>query len=235
MTYGRIGPRRHELLKVLKVPDVPVSSKALGDVLDRMSDPANENVPHPSQQLLALIRSQNQRKETVFGRTALKYLEPQIPETNAWGRPMPIKRVRNIKRRWYVEVLDRVMPPLPENEWDILRKMVVGETPFQGSVVRRGSSQEDEVGLEAFRTDKGQLSRPHELSPRYMRRLWAKIFQQCPLMKRNEKRPLGWDVVWPELKRDTAVGLDGATEPLDNGMFDGVDERGKIQVAAGFG
>ena len=230
MTYGRIGPRRHELLKELKVTDNPVSIGALEDALQQRSDPANQHVPHPSQQLLALLKSQAQCKEIAFLRTPMKQIEPQIPEVNAWGRPTPMKRIRNIKKRWYAEALHRVMPPLPQVEWEMLRQMASGETPFNGPVSRRGPSGEQDVGLESYKSE-GKMTRPHDLHPRYMRRLWTKIFQQCPLMERNPNRPSGWHIIWPDLKRKIAIGLDLGVGD-NNDIFDGVDEDGRVRVSS---
>lgn len=229
MTYGRTGPRRHELLQDLKAPDSPASTNALQNALQQRTEPANQQVPHPSQKLLALLKSQLQQKETVFMRTPVKRFEPQIPKTNAWGRPTPIKRVRNIKRRWYAETLDRIMPPLPEVEWNMLRRLTIGETPFPRPVPRRGPSGEQGVGLESYKSE-GSMTRPHDINARYMRRLWAKIYQQCPNMQKDPNKSSGWRITWPELKRGTAIGLN-MDAYASTGLFDGVDEGGKVRVS----
>ena len=153
---------------------------------------------------------------------------PKIPERNAWGRPMPIKRVRNFKRRWYAAVLSRVMPPLPEAEWEMLRKMALGEIYFYRPIARRGPSRERGIGLETYNSG-NQVCRPHDLHSRYMRRLWTNIFQQCPLMRRDPSRPSGWHIVWPDVKRAIEIGLDPIV--YDNNCFDGVDENGKLRAS----
>lgn len=222
MSYGRIGTRRYELLKRYKIPDVPVDSKALEEFLQ----PSNQDVPHPSQQLMALIKAHSVRKFELHSRPPIKHTRPQIPETNTWGRPMPMRRVRNIKRRWYADSLSKIMPPLPQNDWEHLRKLATGEAAWHGSIPRRGPSEEDGVGLAQFRSPTGAMSRPHEITPRYMRRLWTRIFTQCPLMKENTSKSSGWEVIWGESQKKEEVTL-GLKANWRNTMFEGVDENGR--------
>lgn len=225
MTYGRIGKRRHQLLKDLKIPDIPVDAAAI----EKLSDPRSHGVPQPSQQLLALIRSQARRKLSHFSRSNRPTLAPQIPEKNNWGRAMPVKRVRNIKRRWYAQSLDRIMPPLPETEWKRLRMLATGEITWEGHVPRRGSIGKENYTKGIVR-GQGYTSTPHDLTQRYMRRLWAKIFMQCPLMKTDPIVKTGWEVKWGDVK----AGKDFALLSKDQGpgaalaMFEGVDESGKL-------
>lgn len=225
MTYGRLGKRRHQLLKNLKIPDIPVDQVAI----EKLSDPRSQGVPQPSQQLLALIKSQARRKRSHFSRSKAPTLAPRIPETNSWGRPMPVKRVRNIKRGWYAQALDRIMPPLPEMEWERIRKLASGEVPWEGNVPRRG-----QLGIEGYTKGlvrgQGFLSTPHEVTPRYMRRLWVKIFAQCPLMRPSSVVRTGWEVKWG----DVTSARDMVLKHRDRGdgggfaMFEGVDESGKL-------
>jgi len=231
MTYGRTGKRRHELLKTLKIPDVPTDQA----VIEKMSHPASQGLPHPSRQLQALVMSQARRALTFFSRSNRPTLEPKIPEKNAWGRPMPIKRARNIKRRWYSETIDRVMPPLSETEWNQLQGLASGLTRWEGPVARRGRVKEDDYKHETVRgTIHGGssfLSSPHELTARYMRRLWTKIFAQCPLMKPDESRKMGWDIRWGDLQRINDLTLQSGHQG-SVAMFEGVDEKGRVLPGA---
>ena len=232
MTYGRVGKRRHQLLKGLKIPDVPVDQA----VIEKLSDPGNQAVPHPSEQLLALIKVHARRRLTHFSRSNTPRPKLEIPEQNSWGRPMPIKRVRNFKRRWYAETLDRIMPPLPEAEWDSLRMRASGQSPWEGPVARRkwagGPDDEGQTHLvgEKVKGDlKGQCSNPHHITSRYMRRLWAKIAVQCPLMKANAAKKSGWEVLWGDVQgHDKTYFVLGPRDGGDYDMFGGVDESGKV-------
>ena len=231
MTYGRVGKRRHELLYKLKIPDTPVDQAAI----ERLSEPGNQAVPHPSEQLMVLVESHAKRRLSQFSRSSRPHVKPEIPERNIWGRPMPIKRVRNFKRRWYAETLDRIMPPLPEAEWEELHMRASGQWPWEGPVTRRkwvGSpddkGQSHVVGERVKSISKH--SNPHKITSRYMRRLWAKIFAECPVMKPNAARnDAGWKVLWGDVHRpgQTRFRLDPRGRSAYD-MFGGVDERGKV-------
>ena len=223
MTYGRVGKRRHLLLKSLKIPDIPIDEAAV----KRLSDPREQGVPHPSQQLMALIWSQSHRKLSLFSKSSHPTRVPDIPEKNSWGRPMPVRRVRNMKRRWYAEALNRIMPPLPEEDWNKLRKLASGETPWEGPVPRRGPDSTAGFKHDLMRYP-GLVSSPHDLTPRYMKRLWAKIFAQCPLMRPNASRRGGWEILWGETRDAKRLALPLKSNGSMSPMFQGVDEQGKI-------
>ena len=218
LTYGRIGTRRHALLKSLKIPDIPVDQEAV----ERLKDPREQNVPQPSKQLMALIRSQAKRRVLYFDRPSHPAIAPNIPEKNNWGRPMPVKR------RWYASTLDKIMPPLPEKDWHELRRLATGETPWEGSVPRRGQDKKRVFKDDLMRYP-GLLSSPHALTPRYMRRMWARIFGQCPLMTPNEKSRTGWHVKWGDMREDMKLVLPSENHGTTlSALFEGVDEHGKV-------
>ncbi len=224
VTYGRIGTRRHALLKSLKIADIPVGQEAV----ERLKDPREQGVPQPSKQLMALIRSQARRRVLYFDRPSHPAVAPDIPEKNNWGRPMPVKRVRNIKRRWYASALDKIMPPLPEKDWHELRKLATGEIPWEGPVPCRGQDKKRVFKDDLMRYP-GLLSSPHVLTPRYMRRMWARIFGQCPLMTPSATSRSGWLVKWGDTRDYQKLVLppkDHGTNP--SAMFEGVDEDGKV-------
>ena len=231
MTYGRIGKRRHQLLYDLKVPDAPVDQFAAKELLE----PGNQAVPHPSKQLMALIKSQARRQTSHFSRSNPPRIEPAIPEENIWGRPMPIKRVRNYKRRWYAETLDRIMPPLPQAEWENLLMRGSGQLRWEGPITRRkwvgGPDDEGQthlVGEKVKGPTRGICSNPHKITHSYMRRLWAKISANCPLMKPNEKSKLGWEIVWGDVYKPNQTTFTlGPAGGSGYDMFRGVDEKGK--------
>lgn len=231
MTYGRVGKRRHQLLKDLKIPDVPADQAAV----EKLSEPGNQAVPHPSEQFMALITSQARRRVVHFSRSINPRPKLEIPEKNIWGRPMPIKRVRNMKRRWYAETLDRISPPIPEAEWDRLRLRASGQLPWEGPVGRRkwargldDDGQRHLVG-ERLKGSKGTRSNPHNITSRYMRRLWGNISAQCPLMKPNAARKFGWEVLWGNDRgRSTTRFALGHKAGGGYDMFGGVDESGRV-------
>ncbi|KAL9628038.1 MAG: hypothetical protein Q9164_007413 [Protoblastenia rupestris] len=229
ITYGRVGKRRHELLEVLKTPrNTDITQKAT----DSPSPLPPKDISDITPQFAALIRSQAKRKATLSSRQPLKQIRPVIPETNAWSRPMPVKRVRNMKKRWYAETLDRTAPPLPMEEWQSLQRLASGEQHWDRPVMRRrrqagSGSDEDDPGMKTHFTDRGAISRPHAITPRMMRRLWGSILAQCPAMRRKEANVEEWEVLWADVQKDRGVGVNVRGEGR-MAMFAGVDEKGKI-------
>ena len=187
MTYGRLGPRRERYLRPLKPTKfarelaspksetVPASARGKGDV------------PVITPQHEALIRSQRLRPKVKTGRNVTPSLAPTVPETNAWGRSMPVTRVRNIHRRWYAETLNRTMAPLPQDMWERLCGLAKGGIYWEGPVKRRSRPKGEywwqyDVGTETHKGE-GKISRPHIISRRYMQRLWSKVLAQSPRME----------------------------------------------------
>ncbi|KAK3699717.1 hypothetical protein LTR37_016322 [Vermiconidia calcicola] len=235
MTYGRVGKRRHELMR----PLLPLQGQSdvnalLGDgdqevgcedEVDQTLDETEETTSdvHESDdtaaitpkrlqtleltpQLRVLLVSQIKRPPPNLTRSNPRRLDPDIPALNTWLRPMPQKRVKNMKKKHYAQLLDRVQPPLPKEEWMKLRDFAYGKVSFGGTVSRRkaqASSQDDLTGsaLEMVVQfgkvpDKAFGNREaHAITPRFMKRLYAQVFAQCPLMDfkagTNE-----WKVIW---------------------------------------
>ncbi|KAK3714299.1 hypothetical protein LTR37_007885 [Vermiconidia calcicola] len=239
-TYGRVGKRRHELMRpllplkgqgdvntLLGDRDEAVgSAEEVGETLDEtvesedaISEPdlteavheADNALPTPKQfrtleltpQLRALVVAQIKRPPPNLTRSNPRRLNPDIPALNSWLRPMPQKRVKNMKKKHYAQLLDRVQPPLPKEEWLQLRDLAYGKTPWSGGTVarRKAPSSRTDSPLEmvvqygkvpdrAFGNREG-----HSSTPRFMRRLYAQVFAQCPLME-FEAGINEWKVIW---------------------------------------
>lgn len=192
LTYGRIGKRRRELLK----PLLPVQDSADGP----------PTLPSLNDKLKALLLSQMRTAPPPVTRPNPRTLTLKLPELNTWERPMPRKRVANMTQDWYASMLHRVVSPLPEHEWERLRRLALGLEKFRGTVLRRSTSNfcdtsssplENELGLAPITT----LSNPpdhkhgHTLTASFMRRRWASVFAQCPLMS-WESESGRWRVEW---------------------------------------
>lgn len=285
MTYGRTGKKRHELLKTvvsalnIKSDHSPVDERELAqlsasieahytsinpkhaanshrpNLLPGLEKSRASEGPVLGPRLEALVKSQRQQPASHFWKSPVGKTKSSIPEKNSWGRPMPPKRIFNMKERWYAKVLDKVMPPLPESDWNRLRDLALGQAPWEGPMKRRTrvAQRKDEdtesnidqpadisditplVGgssvsesYEIFERENRKLLRnsPHTLTPRYMRRLWGKIFLQCPMM---EWDTVGrrWRVKWGSLQRSKEVIL-GQPGRINMDMFKGVDEDGNV-------
>jgi hypothetical protein len=162
LTYGRTGPRRYELLRPLLKPDHgPVNMPTLKKEMERvkMVAPASwdiTTVPVPAifqvpplrtkshsgdwveynlspafSKLKALAQSQKETNPPST-RTALKKDMYKMPALNIWERNMPRCRVRNMVHDWRASFLDRLLPPLPEQEWLRLQGLIQGTVPWGG-------------------------------------------------------------------------------------------------------
>ncbi|PWW76401.1 hypothetical protein C7212DRAFT_186988 [Tuber magnatum] len=177
LAYGRDGHRRHELLQ-------PILDRATS------SDPLIPGVPRTapppiSDELMALMKHQ-------VG-TTIHRAEPEIPKFNAWGRPMPKRRVANMLRRHREYVLARLLPPLPEEMIQKLERFVRGaEEPVPPR--RKIKSSPDT-----------QNSCP-KLSPRFKRRAYKKIVTKTPLMSINGKtqKPIAY---WSDIVKGPPIEI----------------------------
>ncbi|TKA82685.1 hypothetical protein B0A55_01490 [Friedmanniomyces simplex] len=168
-----------------------------------------------SPQLRALLESQSRLPPPHLTRPPLRKLKPQVEELNSWFRPMPLSRVKNQTKEWYADVLYKAHPPLPLPEWQRLRALAVGtlkegmrprRTPI--APARRQSALELVVmyGKPNPRKAFGN-KQAHQITPRYMRRLWAQVFAQCPVME-WEAEKARWKVTWGEQALGMAYTLE---------------------------
>jgi len=161
--YGRTGKRRHELLQPLlqpsrasleikrkegisagtddnvhpwdlttvPIPDIFVAKKHKSKaVIEYHIDP--QYGP-----LKAILVSQSRLSSHLHNVLRIKEHIPHIPTTNSWGRSMPRKRVKNLAIKNYSHLIDRVLPPLPEEEWTRLFELVNGSRELEQPPKRR--------------------------------------------------------------------------------------------------
>ncbi|EMF14904.1 uncharacterized protein SEPMUDRAFT_28678, partial [Sphaerulina musiva SO2202] len=206
MTYGRIGSRRYELLKPLYQTDRKVdgasteNSSSGGGSLD-----GGDDLPALTPEIYALAKSQKQANPPTHTRKNPRHLEPIIPATNNRMLPMPKKRIKNMHRKWYADFLNRLLPPLPTKEWQQLRDWSQGHNLPDLVIPRRNASERLHFGkysaLEATvlqgRIDNAVYGNreAHEITPRYMQRLWATVFSISPYMVYNDETK-EWRVLW---------------------------------------
>jgi Complex 1 protein (LYR family) len=208
-TYGRKGRRRRELMDKLVEQEVPQDDRTV-DALSG-SQKYSRNWMPPSL-VMALLCSQAQQKDLDRVMVGSNNLEPTpaVAETNTWGRQMPEKRVKNLRRRWYAEQIDCLLPPLPEPEFERLqalsdRKLEVNEGPvprrkravgfpekcnplMSGKLLLEGPQKSHTFAAYA-------QGRPHHLTPRLLQRIWLNIFNHVPLATWNSAKET-WEVKW---------------------------------------
>ncbi|KAJ5263590.1 hypothetical protein N7478_011195 [Penicillium angulare] len=209
MSYGRIGKRRHELIAQLLKPEAPIDTNSLRELIT--SVPNYQDGWEPPQIVTRLLKSQMNHGVATASRLRpqLKHVVPAIPETNSWGRPVAQSRRANIRRKWYIDTLYSLLPPLPEQELGILNSLMAGTVPwrsFKQRPVEAPAVQDDSV-LD-FLMDgpqKGQTfgsyvhGRPHKITSRSMRRLWKRISGLVPRMHWNDASQK-WSFHWDSAK-----------------------------------
>jgi hypothetical protein len=167
-------------------------------------------------QFRALLTSQIRVKPPDSIRSNPKRIEPIIPELNSWHRPMPQKRIRNARRKQYAMLLERVQVPLPTEEWERLRDLALGKVPPEQPLARRrkpevllsGDENVDETRQESQGSALEMVARygrppkkaikkstAREFSARFMQRLYAEVFSQCPLLEWSSATK-EWKVTW---------------------------------------
>lgn len=228
MAYGRRGRRKHELLReILPEKLIPGDNHILQGLAAAIeSNRASPIVKEPelSEKMLVLIKSQKAQKDQTFTKPNLKSTKPEIPETNIWGRPFPKSRAKNFMKSWYAETLDRLQPPLPQEDWLRLRDLVTGKERWEGPRKRRARApREGEIPKKA----KSKSSREwHNITERYMRRAWKGIFQQCPFLEWKSTHSK-WIVTWGRVRTPAGLVVSGSAA-AGEGPFAGVDKQGKI-------
>ncbi|KAF2787837.1 hypothetical protein K505DRAFT_353586 [Melanomma pulvis-pyrius CBS 109.77] len=263
LAYGRMGRRKYELLGDLLRPEIPVHDRnnaASADTpaplhqlyysdkrfLSFFDAPKKKSATeltieisdrHP--RLKTVVKSQVQAGIAI-GRD-IKRPHLLTPIRNVWERPMPIKRARNNVKRWYAETMTRLLPPLPNDEWDRLHALTTGEKwiefakPRTRAIELQSEPRNEDAQWRAFihqalALDKPSKAdrqwgnqRPHNITTRFMRRLYAKILALSCKLEWNEDRSK-WYAVWGN--KPTKLQIYSAA--VDGALFAGVDAKGQL-------
>lgn len=170
---------------------------------------SHDNLPVLTPEIFALAKSQKEANPPTHTRKNPRHLKPSIPATNARMLPMPRKRIKNMHKKWYADLLNRIHPPLPTKEWEQLRDWSRGQNLPQIRIPRRSNPAPAAPArhfgtysaLEAIviqgRIDKTVYGNreAHEITPRFMQRLWATVFSNCPYMIFDDEKKK-WNVLW---------------------------------------
>jgi hypothetical protein len=152
-------------------------------------------------ELRALVQSQIAASPPAIARRNPRRLGVEIPELNSWYKPMPDVRVQNKLSEWYAGLLSTVQPPLPDQEWEHLRDLALGVNRAQPPIPRRTNLTPPPSVLEMV-VARGKLpdnlfrkDHAHNITPRFMQRLWVEVFSQCSLMNYDSASDK-WNVIW---------------------------------------
>ena len=211
-TYGRTGKRRYHLLgRILK----DEFSQARGDKEELPNIVKYSHDWKPPAIIEAIAESQFIRRglydRTVRSKQIIFTRKGSIPRENLWGRPLPRRRAMNMTRKWYAKIIDRILPPLPKPEKERLGALIrrpprMHELPRRRKRVGDWGEVEDSL-LSANLLVKGPpkshtfakyaKGRPHKITPRLLRPIWAKIYAHTPDVEWDAEQNK-WLVTWPE-------------------------------------
>jgi len=154
LTYGRIGKRRRELITELLLPEetsIPEDDKALERLISEPVAEAASKVDLHSKSS-CLLRSQSTDASADIARLRFRQLSLGMPKENIWGRPMPLKRTANAKKKHWANLMTKILPPVPIHEWNRLRDLAIGALPIEDPPPRRAKAVSREQ-LEGDRSD----------------------------------------------------------------------------------
>ncbi|KAL1888893.1 hypothetical protein Sste5346_009277 [Sporothrix stenoceras] len=143
LTFGRIGWRRHDLLEDLCRQTQPANSAQLEDQIreTQAASPRDWLESWNKEKILAFAKSQSSRTLHNSPRPEMTWrkLDPKsaIPPMNIWGKPFADKPARSKEMKWWKMCLNRILPPLPRGEWELLEQLATGVAGSQWNVPAR--------------------------------------------------------------------------------------------------
>ena len=222
-TYGRSGRRRRDLIDELQAPEAAADTIRIATAPGFANTSSNAKVPRLTPQAEAIAKSQAIHGVSQVYKSPLRRVQPRIPEKNAWMRPMPQVRVKNITAKWYANTLERLLPPLPERDYLRLQRLVSGQESWSAPAFRPAALDVAISGSEdALKLSPRRAGNDRAISRRNMERLWSRVLALCPTLTWNEKNS-SWHATWGTVDRKfEKVPLIEATAHL----FEGVDDKG---------
>ncbi|KAI0450050.1 hypothetical protein F5B21DRAFT_448341 [Xylaria acuta] len=153
----------------------------------------------------ALARSQFTQQAKDWPQTMRRTLDPKyiVEGRNSFGRPYSSRLLRNKLKRHWAAVLNQLMPPLPQGEWDHLASLVRGEAnvdelmiPPRRPVAR--SAQDSAFGSASEQWDWSQhVLKPARVVERGSSRRRKTLTGREDQDPRGPGRPIGVRVITP--------------------------------------
>ncbi|OBT43195.1 hypothetical protein VE00_06432 [Pseudogymnoascus sp. WSF 3629] len=262
-TYGRAGHRRHTLLNTFlteqRAHDDAEPPTAISPAVRRVLVPPTEVAPMggafvpakphdaPPTAFERLLADQILRYPAKSNRTQLKMAYAPIPLENVFLRPTTPKREEGLRKRWLADTMERILPPLPEEEWDRLRDLAMGVVEWEGAPKRRTrvGGEEGGCGLLSVEYLKSPIRHAHskvrkaeidqrdwhELTPKYMQRMYAKIWELCPKARWDEELR-DWVYTWGGTKIAGNKAEPKKVSQRDLSLFEGIEDLERAHVNA---
>jgi hypothetical protein len=267
--YGRTGKRRRELIVDLsnaRGDDLPQDDTALQQLIDTKSanksssgkeaPDINNPFPEINRTMRQFVASQQANQPPDSARGKIRKLAPNIPEKNIWGRNLPKKREANMRKKFWADIMARILPPLPAHEWDRLGSLAQGRMPLEQPPLRRTKVGEwptshSDSEIKASDLDSAALSKRfltparaqksstmptdyHTSEGRALRRLYGKIWRLSAKMVQDE-RTKEFTITWGQEKSPAGAGLVTQPSKSDLELFEGLDSNEASARKAGKG
>ena len=141
LSYGRKGRRKRSLIGDLLRPDesnLPKDDLALEDLINAPTRKPSLRFD-PGSKFSAFLRSQAANHPIQSDTSKIRHVLPNIPKENIWLRPVPVKLRASKEKKWWATVLDKLLPPIPQDEWNRLRDLAMAQVPLEKSPPRRSA------------------------------------------------------------------------------------------------
>ena len=255
ITYGRAGKRRRELVQQLLLTEehaLPQDESALSDLISGRPEENNPKKHQPTSKIHAFLRSQQANHPIATSKPKIRNLVPQIPKETLWGRPVPLSRQKRMRKRFWADILDKVLPPVPEHEWNRLRDFATGAIPIEDLPPLRGRGlrrnrpsgkqlappeirlyeyfttptrlHKSEVDENSAELDMDTRIRRKFATPRYMRRLYGTIWSLTPTMSQDATTMM-WTTKWGGGRSASDLGQVTAPSTSDMELFEGTNDE----------
>lgn len=211
--------------------DVPGDAHGLEDFISKKQPSKGFS---NNAKLVTLIKSQK-LYGTHFEGGKIKFLTPTIPKENIWMRPTPVKVVANKEKKFWANLLQKVCPPVDEEDWIRLQKLSMGELQEEAPPRRKsptlspptgGDAAITKLSLEHFTARIRGAREEHDiLNTRALRRLYNSIWARSPLMTLDPTTK-EWNVQWGHGSTLLRAGS-GAVKRAEGSeveMFEGVED-----------
>ncbi|KAK4224549.1 hypothetical protein QBC38DRAFT_485184 [Podospora fimiseda] len=171
--FGRIGPRRRELLDAVIKRPPPQNTEELEAKIKETMDVSPDSPPPDwldnwdTDVLQALTHLQMTASPPNTPRPAftstMTTLSKAFPETNSWGEPWNPRTKRTKTKKYWKNLATRILPPVPKEEWETLE------------MVSKGIFAEAGWKVPARRTPIGDLYEPEWKWPLYATQSAARV------------------------------------------------------------
>jgi hypothetical protein len=272
--FGRIGPRWQSLMQVLAKPGQapPVSYESPGPETSkarrhRLRREASAWLDRwDTAKVMELANSQAGQSKMNSPRPKIRWkrldIAQLVPTLNIWDRPLSNKVAHGKLAREYAKLHARLLPPLPEEEWKLLRTLAAGGGDLKWKAPRRRAGsiqttpshsptwaweryatepvrQVDQSSSRRRRSMPGVDSLPgtaHTLTPlgyhRYTSRLWRRLYTGI-----FQLTPVMRDAIWFPHPGQIEWGADRPTPTKASAshqeLFQGVDSNGRLTGTGG--